>query len=76
MWKSLSAATLAAGMVLGTVAHAEDITIAVASEVTAMDPHYHNTGNNNQIVGLIYDRLLHQDRHWQSWIQNACGCAR
>ena len=65
MWRSLSTATFAVGLVMGATAHAEDITIAVASEVTAMDPHYHNTGNNNQIVGLIYDRMLHQDSNQQ-----------
>ena len=41
---------MAMGLVMGASAQAEDIVIAVASEVTAMDPHYHNTGNNNQIV--------------------------
>jgi peptide/nickel transport system substrate-binding protein len=65
MRKSLSVATFAMGMALGAAAYAEDITIAVASEVTAMDPHYHNTGNNNQIVGLVYDRMLHQDSNQQ-----------
>lgn len=65
MWKSLSTATVAVGLVMGASAHAEDITIAVASEVTAMDPHYHNTGNNNQIVGMVYDRMLHQDSKQQ-----------
>jgi peptide/nickel transport system substrate-binding protein len=65
MWKSVSVATVAIGLALGGSAHAEDVVIAVASEVTAMDPHYHNTGNNNQIVGLIYDRMLHQDSNQQ-----------
>ena len=65
MWKSVSVATVAMGLALSGSAYAEDIVIAVGSEVTAMDPHYHNTGNNNQIVGVIYDRLLHQDSSQQ-----------
>jgi len=41
-------------------AWAEDLVIAVASEATSMDPHFHNTGNNNQIMRHIYDRLINQ----------------
>ncbi|MCB9957315.1 MAG: ABC transporter substrate-binding protein [Rhodospirillaceae bacterium] len=55
-----AAAAVAAAMFAPAMAHAEDLTIAVASEATAMDPHYHNTGNNNQIMAQIYDRLINQ----------------
>ena len=57
--KSLAAMALGAVMV-APAAQAEDLTIALASEATAMDPHYHNTGNNNQIMSHIYDRLITQ----------------
>ena len=52
----------AVGAVLAApiAAQADDLIIAVASEATAMDPHYHNTGNNNQIMTHIYDRLINQ----------------
>lgn len=65
MWKSLSTAAVAVGVLAAAPAYAEDLVIAVASEATSADPHYHNTGNNNQIVGMIYDRLIHQDSFQQ-----------
>ncbi|MEQ9813262.1 MAG: ABC transporter substrate-binding protein [Azospirillaceae bacterium] len=45
---------------LAAPAMAEDLTFAVATEATSMDPHFHNTGNNNQIMLHMYDRLVHQ----------------
>ncbi len=56
--------TLAVGIAAATFAAmpamAEDITIALASEATSVDPHFHNTGNNNQIVTHIFDALINQ----------------
>ncbi len=43
------------------VAHAEKLTIGLASEPTAMDPHFHNLGPNNAVSRHIFDRLINQD---------------
>ena len=60
-YRTLLAAT-ALGVVLAApgLAQAEDLTIGLASEATAMDPHFHNTGNNNQLMSQVYDRLINQ----------------
>lgn len=50
----------ATALFAGQAASAEDLTIALASEPTAMDPHYHNLGPNNQISYHIFDRLINQ----------------
>ncbi|MCL6282428.1 ABC transporter substrate-binding protein [Ruegeria sp. 2012CJ41-6] len=44
-----------------TSASAEKLTIGLASEPTAMDPHFHNLGPNNAMAFHIYDRLVAQD---------------
>ena len=43
-----------------TPAAAEDLTIALASEPTSIDPHFHNLGPNNQVNRHIFDRLINQ----------------
>lgn len=40
---------------------AEELTIGLASEPTAMDPHFHNLGPNNAIAFHIFGRLVGQD---------------
>jgi peptide/nickel transport system substrate-binding protein len=57
--------TIAAGLAAATLlaaapVQAEDLTIALASEATSIDPHFHNTGNNNQVVTHIFDALINQ----------------
>lgn len=42
-------------------ANAENLTIAVASEPSAIDPHYHNLGPNNQIRRHMFESLIWQD---------------
>lgn len=42
-------------------ASAEKLTIGLASEPTAMDPHFHNLGPNNAISYHLFDRLIAQD---------------
>jgi peptide/nickel transport system substrate-binding protein len=62
--KKLTAATaVAAGMLaLGAgAATAEKLTIGLASEPTAMDPHFHNLGPNNAMTLHLFDRLVDQD---------------
>ncbi|MEM7425261.1 MAG: ABC transporter substrate-binding protein [Pseudomonadota bacterium] len=47
--------------VLAAPALAEDLTIGLASEPTAMDPYFHNLGPNNAVTRHIFDRLILQD---------------
>ncbi|MCB9946261.1 MAG: ABC transporter substrate-binding protein [Rhodospirillaceae bacterium] len=56
----LAAAMATAASLAVPPASAEDLTIALASEATSIDPHFHNTGNNNQIVFHIFDTLIKQ----------------
>ena len=46
---------------LAHVANAESLTIGLASEPSAIDPHYHNLGPNNQIRRHIFESLIWQD---------------
>ncbi|MEM7527445.1 MAG: ABC transporter substrate-binding protein [Pseudomonadota bacterium] len=39
----------------------ETITVGLSSEVTSMDPHFHNLTPNNQIARHIFDALINQD---------------
>lgn len=62
--KKLTAATAVAAGILAFgvgVASAEKLTIGLASEPTAMDPHFHNLGPNNAMTLHIFDRLVDQD---------------
>ncbi|MEL6765673.1 MAG: ABC transporter substrate-binding protein [Pseudomonadota bacterium] len=54
-----SAAMLLAGPALA--ASDEAITVGLSSEVTSMDPHFHNLTPNNQIARHIFDALINQD---------------
>ena len=42
-------------------AHAQELRIGLASEPTAMDPHYHNLSPNNSLLNHIFERLVGQD---------------
>jgi len=42
-------------------AGAEELTIGLAAEPSAMDPHYHNLGPNNAMSEHIFDSLVEQD---------------
>ncbi len=57
----LLAAGVAASVAVSGVVQAADVTIGLASEPSALDPHYHNLGPNNSMVQHIFDRLVHQD---------------
>jgi len=46
---------------LATPALAKDLTIALASEPTSIDPHFHNLGPNNAFATHIFDRLVKTD---------------
>jgi peptide/nickel transport system substrate-binding protein len=49
-----------AGLTLAASAQAADLTIGVATEITSVDPHFHNLGPNNDFALHIFDRLVHQ----------------
>ena len=55
------AAVLAALFGLAAGAHAQQLTIALASEPTAMDPHYHQATPNNAMASQIFETLVAQD---------------
>ena len=44
-----------------TTATAQDLRIGLASEPTAMDPHYHNLSPNNSLLSHIFQSLVGQD---------------
>ncbi len=50
-----------ASVSLATPALAKDLTIALASEPTSIDPHFHNLGPNNAFATHIFDRLVKTD---------------
>src|SRR5690606_20657929 len=54
-------ATLAALLGMTAVASAESLTIALASEPTAMDPHYHQATPNNAMAAQVFETLVAQD---------------
>lgn len=55
-----AAAVVAAAMVTGA-AQAADLKIGLASEPSAIDPHYHNLGPNNEMRRHMFESLLWQD---------------
>ena len=60
-WKTLTAAAvLSAGLLAGPVL-AQELKIGVSTEPSALDPHYHNLGPNNQMAFTIFDTLILQD---------------
>jgi peptide/nickel transport system substrate-binding protein len=42
-------------------AAAQELRVGLASEPTAMDPHYHNLSPNNSLLNHIFERLVGQD---------------
>ena len=55
--------TLLAGFGLG--AHAADLTIGLATDVTSLDPHYHNLTPNNNVAQHVYGQLVQRDEKEQ-----------
>ncbi|MBY0333387.1 MAG: ABC transporter substrate-binding protein [Acetobacteraceae bacterium] len=62
--KPVAAAMLAAGLLLAGAAAAQapppgrTLTIGAQTSTSALDPHYHNTTQNNAQLGQIYERLF------------------
>ncbi len=60
--KKLNAVMLAAAMSLPASALlAADLKVGMNAEPSAIDPHYHNLGPNNQMAQNIFSRLIEQD---------------
>ena len=54
-------AVLFASAMFVTPVLSEELTIGLASEPTAIDPHFHNLGPNNAMARHIFDRLILQN---------------
>ena len=52
---------VAATALMAHPALSEELTIGLASEPTAIDPHFHNLGPNNAMARHIFDRLILQN---------------
>ncbi|MBK6393845.1 MAG: ABC transporter substrate-binding protein [Betaproteobacteria bacterium] len=59
--RALAAAALAAGVALAPHAAAQELKIAVAADVTSIDPHFFNLFPNNNIAEHIFDKLVQMD---------------
>ncbi|WP_341702395.1 ABC transporter substrate-binding protein [Ferrovibrio sp.] len=65
-WKSLTAAALmsiGAMSVAAQPVQAAELKVGLSAEPSALDPHYHNLGPNNQIAYTIFDTLILQDEN-------------
>lgn len=59
--RALLAAAVAALPVFASPAQAQDLKIAVAADVTSIDPHFFNLFPNNNIAEHIFDKLVQMD---------------
>ncbi len=57
----LGAALTAAAVALASPAGAQELKIAVAADVTSIDPHFFNLFPNNNIAEHIFDKLVQMD---------------
>ena len=55
---SVLGAALGATMLLSGAAAATELRIGMASEPSAIDPHYHNLGPNNEIRRHMFESLI------------------
>jgi len=46
---------------LAGAVHAQDLTIALSAPVSALDPHFHNLGPNNQVSKHVFETLVKAD---------------
>ena len=49
----------------GLTAHAADLAIGLAADVTSLDPHYHNLTPNNNIAQHVYGLLVQRNEKEQ-----------
>jgi peptide/nickel transport system substrate-binding protein len=61
MKRALRFAVAGAAVLFAGATMADEVTIGIASEPSAMDPHYHNLTPNNSFSSNIYDSLIIQD---------------
>ena len=59
--RALAAAAIAAGVALAPFAPAQELKIAVAADVTSIDPHFFNLFPNNNIAEHVFDKLVQID---------------
>jgi peptide/nickel transport system substrate-binding protein len=59
--RALAAAALAGGVAFAPHAAAQELKIAVAADVTSIDPHFFNLFPNNNIAEHIFDKLVQMD---------------
>lgn len=62
-WKTLTAAAALSASLLAGPVLAQELKIGLSAEPSALDPHYHNLGPNNQIATTIFDALVLQDEN-------------
>jgi peptide/nickel transport system substrate-binding protein len=58
---TVAALIAAAAAALSGAAFAADLTIGLGTDVTALDPHYHNVTPNNSVAGHIFGFLVQRD---------------
>lgn len=59
--KLMTGLAFASAVAFSAPAFAADLTIALASEPTSIDPHFHNLTPNSAFNSHIFDRLVHSD---------------
>ncbi len=59
--RALSIAAAAAAFALSPLVPAADLKIAVAADVTSMDPHFFNLFPNNNVAEHVFDKLVQMD---------------
>ena len=59
--KHIAAACLAAAVLCAPIGRAADLSIALGSDVTSMDPHYHNLTPNNNVAEHLFETLVTKD---------------
>jgi len=62
---ALSATICAAAVAFSAGVQAADLTMGISSEPSAIDPHYHNLGPNNEVRRHMFEALLWQDETQQ-----------
>jgi len=59
--RAVAAAAVALSVALGIPAFAQELKIAMAADVTTVDPHFFNLFPNNNIAEHIFDKLVQMD---------------
>ncbi len=62
---ALAAAIAVSAVFAAAAAHAADLSIGLATDVTAIDPHYHNVTPNNNVAAHIFGTLVERNEKSQ-----------